>query len=116
MALLISDMFSPLGFWDGVTALQGRGYEIAIIHILAPDEVEPPLGGDLRLIDSETGEGQDVTIDGGMRDLYVRRMRQWRDELAAYALRRDVHYVAVETGTPWENVILYALRRAGVVR
>jgi uncharacterized protein (DUF58 family) len=116
LALLLTDLFSPSGYAEGLTALQGRGYEIGIIHLLSPDEVEPQLAGDLRLVDTETGAGQDVSIDGAMRDLYARRLRQWRDEIAAYCLGRDVHYVAVETGTPWENVILYALRRAGVVR
>jgi uncharacterized protein (DUF58 family) len=116
LALLISDMLSPGGYVDGLNALQGRGYEVGIIHVISPDELEPPLAGDLRLIDSETGAGQDVTIDSAMRALYDRRLREWRDGIAAYCLGRDVHYVAVETGTPWENVILYELRRAGVVR
>ncbi len=116
LALLITDMFSPGGYADGLNALLGRGYEVALIHVLSPDEVEPELAGDVRLIDSETGAGQDVSIDVSMRDLYARRLRQWRDEIAAHALSRDVHYVAVETGTPWERVILHALRRAGVVR
>ncbi len=116
LVLLITDLFSPSGYTDGLTALQGRGHEVAIIHLLAPDEVEPQLAGDLRLVDSETGTGQDVTLDAAMRDLYVRRLQQWRDEIAATCAGRDVHYVTVETSTPWERVILYALRRAGVVR
>jgi len=116
LALLLTDMFSPAGYADGLTALQSRGYEVAIIHLLAPDEVEPEINGDLRLVDVETGQGQDVTVDAAMRQLYARRLRQWRDEIAAHTASRDVHYVSVETGTPWDQVILYALRRAGVVR
>ncbi|MGF1506129.1 MAG: DUF58 domain-containing protein [Anaerolineae bacterium] len=116
LSLVISDMFSPSGYHDGLTALQGRGYEMAFVHVLAPDEVEPELAGDFRLIDTETGAGQDVTIDGAMRDLYVRRLREWRDTIGTHLLSRDAHYVTVETGTPWENVILYALRRAGGLR
>lgn len=116
LALLITDMFSPSGYTDGLNALQGRGYEVALLHVLSPDEIAPAYAGDLRLVDSETGVGQDVTIDDAMRSLYERRLREWRDGIANYCLGRDVHYVTVETGTPWENVILYALRRAGVVR
>ncbi len=116
LALLVSDMLSPAGYAAGLTALQGRGYEVAIIHLLAPDEVLPELAGDLRLVDAETGTGQDVTVDAAMRDLYMRRLAQWRDEIAGHTLARGVHYVSVETGTPWENIILYALRRAGVVK
>jgi uncharacterized protein (DUF58 family) len=116
LALIISDMLSRGGYADGLNALQGRGYEVGFLHLLSPDEIEPPLSGDLRLIDSETNQGQDVTIDGAMRDLYARRLLAWRDEMATHCLGRDVHYVAIETSTPWENVILYELRRAGVVR
>src|SRR5574341_254583 len=116
LALLITDVLSPGGYADGLNALQGRGYEAGIIHLISPDEVEPPLAGDLRLIDVETSAPQDVTVDGAMRDLYTRRLREWRDGIAAHCSGRDAHYVAVETGTPWEQVILYELRRAGVVR
>lgn len=116
LAFVISDMFSPDGYQDGLTALLARGYEVTIVHVLSPDEIEPQVAGDIRLIDSETEVGQDVTIDGAMRDLYTRRLREWRDEMAGYCLGRDVHYISVETGTPWENVILFALRRAGVVK
>lgn len=116
LAILVSDMLSPGGYADGLNALQGRGYEAGIIHLISPDELEPPLAGDLRLIDSETGAGQDVTIDGAMRALYVRRLREWRESIAVHCLGRDVHYIPVETGTPWEVVILHELRRAGVVR
>jgi uncharacterized protein (DUF58 family) len=116
LVLVVSDMFSPGGYADGLTALQGRGHEVGFIHLLSPDEVEPAVAGDLRLIDSETGAGQDVTIDAAMRDLYARRLRAWRDEMAAHCFSRGAHYVSIETRTPWESVILYELRRAGVLR
>jgi uncharacterized protein (DUF58 family) len=116
LVLLISDMLAPDGYRDGLSALQGRGHEVAILHLLSPDELEPAMSGDVRLIDSETGAGQDVTVDGAMQSLYARRLREWREEMASYCLSRDVHYVTMETGTPWEDVVLYALRRAGVVR
>lgn len=115
LCLLISDLMSPSGYQDGLSALQGRGYEVAVIHILAPDEVNPPLVGDLRLIDSETGQAQDVTVDTAMREQYTRRLLAWRDEIGNYCARRGIHYATVETGTPWEELILFELRRLGVV-
>jgi uncharacterized protein (DUF58 family) len=116
LCLIITDMFSPTGYEDGLTALLGRGHEVGVIHILSPDEVDPPLTGDLRLVDVETTGGQDVTIDAGMRDLYQRRLVAWRDHIGAYCRSRGVHYVTLETNVPWEEVILYQLRRLGVVR
>jgi len=116
LVMLISDLFSPAGYVDGVTALAARGHEVAVVHTLAPDEVEPPLGGDMRLLDVETGDPQEVTIDGGMRTLYRNRLAAWREEIRATCRARDAHYVPVETDTPFDRVVLYDLRRAGVVK
>lgn len=116
LCLIISDLFSPSGYLDGMNALLGKGYEVALVHVLSPEEIEPPLAGDLRLVDVETGIAQEVSIDGGMRDLYIRRVAEWRESIRAECARRNVHYIPVDTGQPWEKVILYDLRRLGLVR
>jgi len=116
LAVLISDLFSPGGYAEGLTALAARGHEVVVVHVLAPDEVDPPLGGDLRLLDVETGEAQEVTIDGGVRALYRRRLAAWREEIQATCRARDVRYVPVETDVPFERVVSYELRRVGVVK
>ncbi len=116
LAFVITDMFSPSGYQAGVSALQGRGYEVSLLHVLAPDELDPPLAGDLRLIDVESGQGQDVTLDSGLRALYLRRVAAWRDEIEAFCLRRDVHYVPVETSTAWDRLVLFNMRRQGLIR
>lgn len=115
LCIIFSDMMTPV-YRDGLSALQGRGFEVALIHVLSPDEVNPPLTGDLRLMDVETGVPQEVTIDGGMIQLYQERLLAWRQEIGEFCLRRGVHYVPIETSTPWEELILYNLRRLGVVK
>lgn len=116
LGVLISDLFSPAGYLDGLTALASRGHEVALIHLLSPGEVEPPLAGDLRLLDVETGEPQAVTVDGGTRARYRRRLAAWRAEIRESCRARDMHYLAVRTDTPFDRVVLYELRRSGIVR
>jgi len=116
LCVVLSDLMSPEGYEDGLRALLGRGYELAVIHILSPDEVNPEITGDLKLLDVETGIPQDVTIDADMRELYVQRLEAWQAEIGAYCVRRGIHYVAVDTSTPWEELILSELRRVSVVR
>jgi uncharacterized protein (DUF58 family) len=116
LAFLISDLFSPQGYRDGIAQLQGRGYEATILHLLAPDEIEPPLAGDLRLIDVETGAPQEITLDGGLRDLYRRRVHEWRDEIEAHCLKRRINYIPVTTDLPWDEIVLYQLRQRGLIK
>jgi len=114
--VLISDLFSPGGLREGLVALQGRGFETTVIQVLAPDEVEPVLAGDLRLVDCETGSAQDVTVDGAMRNLYRRRLLAWQAEIGAYCRRYDVRYIATQTTRRLDELVLQDLRRARVIR
>lgn len=116
LLFLISDLFSPAGYRTGLGQLQGRGYEVAVMHLLAPDELDPPLAGDLRLIDAETGTPQDVTLDGSLRALYRRRVTAWRDEIEGYCLKRRIHFVPVTTSLPWDELVLFHLRQRGLVK
>jgi uncharacterized protein (DUF58 family) len=116
LCLFISDLLAPSGWQDGMAALQGVGHEVAIIHLLSPEEIDPPLAGDLQLVDVESGATADVTIDAAMRDLYLRRLLAWRDEITAYARKRGIHYATVETSVNWETLIMSELRRLGVIR
>jgi uncharacterized protein (DUF58 family) len=116
LCFVISDFFSPSGHIEGLNALVGKGFEVVLLHVLSPDEVMPPITGDLRLIDVETGVAQEVSVDATMRSLYVQRMQAWREEINAGANRRGVNYLALQTDTPFEHVLLYDLRRLGMVK
>jgi uncharacterized protein (DUF58 family) len=115
VCVVLSDFMSPEGYEDGLRALQGRGHEVSAIHILSPDEISPEIAGDLKLVDVETSVAQDVTIDAAMLELYFQRLQAWQAEIAAYCTRRGIHYIPVDTRTPWEQLILAELRRARVV-
>lgn len=116
LAFLISDLFSPESLQDGLIHLAGRGYEIHVLHLLSPDELDPPLAGDLRLIDSESGEGMEISVDGSMRELYRHRLDLWREELRQECARRNASYKLLVTAVDWDRVVLYELRRSGVVK
>jgi uncharacterized protein (DUF58 family) len=116
LCVLLTDLMSPEGYEEGLRALQGRGYEVAVIQVLSPDEANPEIVGDLKLIDVETGIPQEVTVDAEMRALYIQRFQAWQAEIGAYCTRRGIHFVPVETSTPWEQLILSELRRVSVAR
>jgi uncharacterized protein (DUF58 family) len=116
MTFIISDMFSASGFVDGLNALIGKGHEVAVLHVLSPDEVEPPLTGDLRLVDSETGRAQEVSVDSNMRAMYIQRVQEWRDGIRAECARRGAKYLPLVTDVAWEKALLFDLRRMNLVK
>jgi uncharacterized protein (DUF58 family) len=116
LVILISDLFAADGYETGMRQLMGRGHETALIHILAPDELDPPLAGDIELVDIETNQTQDVSLDGGLRELYRTRARAWMQSIQADCRKHNIRYLDVITDQSWDHILLLEMRRAGFVK
>jgi uncharacterized protein (DUF58 family) len=116
LLFLLSDLLSPNGYKEGLNTLQARGYEIGLIHLLSPDEVEPPVSGDLKLVDVETGQDAEITLDAPTLSLYQERLHTWQNEIAAHCAHRQLHYIPVVTDLPWEKLVVQTMREKGVVK
>ena len=116
LAFLISDLFSASSYHDALATLQGRGFEVMIVHVLSPEEMDPSLQGDMRLVDIETGLPQEVSVDHEMRQLYRKRLDNWRQEIQNDCQKRGARYLGINTIQPWDRVILSEMRQAGVVK
>ncbi len=113
--LLCSDLMDEQ--WrDGLQALLSRRFEITLLHILAPQELDPRIEGDVRLIDAEGGPAVDLTADLDLIRRYQRSLEAWRAELADYCNGRGISYVPIETTYPLEDLLLNLLRQRGIVR
>jgi uncharacterized protein (DUF58 family) len=116
LVILISDLLSEAGYESGLRELLGRGHQAALLHVLAPDELDPPLAGDLQLVDVETGHEQDVSLDGGLRSLYRERARAWVQSIQTDCRKRGIRYLELTTSQPWDQALLLDMRRAGIVK
>ncbi len=116
LLFLLSDLFSPSGFEDGLNALQSRGYDVGLIHLLSPDEIAPTVGDDVKLIDVETNAETEISLDAATLGLYRSRLERWRSEIASACAGRGIHYIPVSTDLRWDKLVLQTLRRKGVVR
>jgi len=104
------------GWVDGLRALAWRGFEVTVLHILAPDEVDPKLSGDLKLLDVETGAEVEITADYDLLQRYRDGLASWQEELRRFCGARGMHYVPVETSLPFEELLFALLRRRGVLK
>jgi hypothetical protein len=116
LTILLSDLLTSQEVHAGLRLLQGRGHEAALIHILAPEELDPSLAGDLQLVDIETGHEQDISLDGGLRTLYRQRTRAWIEAKQVESRRQGVRYLNLVASLAWDKALLLEMRRAGIVK
>ena len=110
VAVLLSDLLDPAGYETGVKALLERRFDVHVIHVLAPEEMNPALAGDLRLTDSETGETRDMTMDGEAMAEYRRRLGDFQGRAESFCRANEVAYYRVTTDTPVEEMLLRQLK------
>ena len=112
--ILISDLFDP-NVERAIGELAGTRCDVALLQTLSPDELDPPLEGDLRLVDQETGDGVDITADLFTLDAYRGRLAAWQAQLEQLSAKRRVSYVPTPTTLPLADLVFAELRRRRVV-
>ena len=112
--VLITDLLDPN--WEAaLRQVPAAGCELRLIHVLSPEELDPQLDGDFRLVDDETGAALDLSADAASLADYGERLARWQAEVAAWCRARGAVYVAVGSDVDVEDVVLGVLREAGVV-
>lgn len=116
VVVLISDLLDKHGFDAGLRYLVANQMDVFLIHVLAAEEVEPELAGDLQLVDVEDGDVADVTISAPLLKRYKANVDQYCAAVRDFCTRRGITYLFTTNQTPFEQLILNYLRRSGLVK
>jgi hypothetical protein len=114
LAVVLSDFLDPAGYESGLTALLGRGFQVDLVQILAPDELSPASFGDLRLVDSETGATQEVTFGRFRLKAYRQTVQNFVQRLREYCQARGISFFTASSNTDLQELLLKQLRKAEV--
>jgi len=114
LAVVLSDFLDPAGYDLGLNALVGRGFQVDIVQILAPEELSPASFGDLRLVDSETGATQEVTFGRYRMKAYQHSVQNYIQRLREFCQKRGISFFTVSSKMSLEELLLKQLRKAEV--
>ena len=114
LAVVLSDFLDPEGYESGLTALVGRGFQVDLVQILAPEELSPTAFGDLRLVDSETGAQQEVTFGRFRLKAYRQTVQKFIQRLKEYCQPRGINFFTASSNTDLQELLLKQLRKAEV--
>ena len=115
VAVVISDFFDP-EWQEGMKALLARGYQVAAIHVLAEDEIKPTLLGDLRIIDSESGEAKEMSVNPQLMARYQQTLNTFCTEVEGFCHRYGIDYLRTSTAFPFEDLVLKYMRQNGMIK
>jgi uncharacterized protein (DUF58 family) len=113
LVLILSDFFDPAGYEEALNFLLYQRFELQIIQLLDPAELNPRLLGDIRLTDDETGQEYDVTVNESLARGYEREIRSFLDGLDQFCRRRHIGCRRAVTDLATDDWILRMVRDGG---
>ncbi len=114
--IILSDFFVKEGYEAGLRLLKGQGYDVYAIQVLSPQEMEPTIGGDLRLKDIEDGDTAEVTITAPLLKKYKQILNAYCNKLHQFCTQRDIIHMTVKSDMPVDQLVMDYLRRRGLLR
>lgn len=112
--VLVSDLFDDT--WEKSIDAIGAVGSGTVLHVLAPDELEPDMSGDLRLIDSESNRVVDLSTSSDALAGYRTARDTFLVEAATRARRVGLDYVLVPAEPGAVERTVAALAAAEVLR
>ncbi len=114
LAIVLSDFLDPAGYESGLTSLVGRGFQVNVVQILAPEELAPTTFGDLRLVDSESGGLQEVTFGRYRMKAYQQTVQNFVQRLREFTTKRGINFFMAPSNMDLQDLLLKQLRKSEV--
>ena len=114
LTVLVSDLLTE-EWAAGIERLPARGGDVAVVHVLAREELDPDLVGDLDLHDVEGGRPIPASCSPDTLRAYRAQVNAWLDEVAGRCRSRRLGYVRLLADEDLDAVLLGAARNAEVL-
>lgn len=108
LVILLSDMLDPGGYEQGLLHLLIKRHEIALVQILAPDDIEPSIHYEARLVDSEGFA--EFSVSAGAAARYRRKFLQYEQGLETFCRTHQIRYKLLSAARPLEHALFEDLR------
>jgi hypothetical protein len=116
ITIVISDFMFKQGYEMALRRLIGARYDLYVIQVLSPQEIDPELGGDLKLLDVEDGDVAEITVSSALLKYYKRNLAAYCGELNDFCTSRGAVYVRANSADSVESLVLNYLRRVRLLR
>ncbi len=116
VVILVSDFLDKGGVTGGLRSLAARHLDVCAIQILAVEEIEPGLSGDLKLTDVEDGDEAEVTVTAPLLHRYRHAVAAFQTDLKNQFTRCGMSFLTTDTRMPFERLVLTTLLTRGVIR
>lgn len=115
LVVIISDLFDPAGWRAALEELANKKYQLLVIHIVDPRELDPNSSGDVMMRDVENGRERRFFIDAQLKRRFHEELAGYFSEIETVCAGRGIDYLRTTTQVPFDEFVLQTLRQVSSV-
>lgn len=115
ISIVISDFFTVGSIDEVIKYLAYKKQQIIFIQILSEDEVNPVLGGQVRLIDSETREEMNLTITPKLLKAYILKLKGLQVGVKEAVKKYGGVFFQVSSSEALDKVVFEYFSKEGII-
>lgn len=115
ISVVISDFFTMGSIDELIKYLAFKKQHIILIQVLCEEELAPCLGGQVRLVDSETKEEMNLTITPKLLKSYESKLKGLQTGIKASAKKYGGVFFQISTFDSLEKIVFENFAREGLV-
>lgn len=113
---IVSDfLYQQESIISALDYLRSRSFEISIIHISAPSEINLELTGNILVKDAETEEEIELNLDQSSKKEYQKKLREHFDFLNRYCKKTGITSIEVSTEESLSEVMFGKFLKQGIL-
>lgn len=115
LVVVISDFYGLEQSRAALDRLRFFKHQMHVIQLVSPWELDPPLRGDMRLVDVENQAHREITITDSMLRRYREAFQAMGEELRRYSMRYSIGYALAPSDQAFDAFIRDRLERGGLL-
>ncbi|MEA2724686.1 MAG: hypothetical protein QOH59_2457 [Gemmatimonadales bacterium] len=116
LLVVISDLLHSEDLQTALRVFHAPRWQVLMLHVLHPHEMQPNVSGDVDLQDSETEARLSLHIDDRALAAYAAAVEQWCEHLESDCARHGQMYARLTTDMSLERAALAYLRQREILR
>jgi uncharacterized protein (DUF58 family) len=103
---VISDFLDEDDFRTEAKLLVQRKFDVNLIQVLADEEVNPEVAGDLLMVDSESGDEREITANERAVTAYKKTLAKFTSLLESFCKSNGIGYTFLKASSSFEDLLL----------
>ena len=112
MTVVVSDMFDESGFQTGLDQLRYRRYDGHVVQLHDIKEAQPPMLGDVEMIDVENESNRKVTVTEKNIRQYKRLFDEHQTSVRQYCRNYGMGCTQTPSHIPFDDLVMNMMMRA----